>query len=240
MAVGPELSVIIPTLDESAALRLIADRLIAAVAPYHGEILIVDDDSPDGTGHVVEELAQKGPFRLLLRHGRRGLSSAVLDGIATTTAPILVVMDADGSHPPELISRLVEPIRNGSAEFALASRHVPGGDPGPMSTYRRVISAGAAALARPLTPVRDPMSGFFAVRREVLARGPLRPLGYKIGLEILVKCRPKPVTEVGFVFADRVAGASKLGTRVMGSYLRHVGRLYAWSLSRLGRASRTR
>jgi dolichol-phosphate mannosyltransferase len=111
---------------------------------------------------------------------------------------------------------------------------------GEMRRYRRAISRGASLLARPLAPVKDPMSGFFCVRREILSRATLRPLGFKIGLEILVKCRPRPVLEVPFVFQDRVYGVSKLGSTVMGSYLRHVARLYAWRIAGGGRASSTR
>jgi dolichol-phosphate mannosyltransferase len=149
-------------------------------------------------------------------------------------------MDADGSHPPELIPRLVDPVRSGAAEFALASRHIAGGDMGDMNRMRRTISAGASLLARPLAPVKDPMSGFFAVRRTILDRATLRPLGFKIGLEILVKCRPRPIVEIPFVFQERVYGVSKLGSRVIGSYLRHVARLYAWRIAGGTRASRTR
>jgi dolichol-phosphate mannosyltransferase len=179
-------------------------------------------------------------FRLLERPNERGLSSAVLAGIAATKGPIVLVMDADGSHPPALIPQLIEPVRSGAAEFVLASRHVPGGDVGEMSAPRRAISSGASLLARPLARVRDPMSGYFCVRREILERATLRPLGFKIALEILVKCQPRPIVEIPFVFQDRVYGESKLGSRVIGSYLRHVVRLYAWRITGAGRASSTR
>ena len=237
---APDVSVVIPTLDEADCLRAIGDRLVRALAPYRAEILVVDDASDDGTPEVVGELARRGPFQLLERTGTRGLSSAVLDGIARTSGPVVVVMDADGSHPPELLPQLIDPVRAGAAEFVLASRHVPGGDVGDMARGRLLISRGASLLARPLAKVKDPMSGFFAVRREVLARARLRPLGFKIGLEVLVKCRPRPIREVPFTFGDRIAGESKLGHRVIGAYLRHLVRLYGWRIAGVGRASSTR
>jgi dolichol-phosphate mannosyltransferase len=237
---APEVSVLLPTINEAGSLRVIAGPLLAALAPYRSEILVIDDASTDGTAEVVGQLAERGPFRLLERREERGLSSAVLAGIAATTGPIIVVMDADGSHPPELLSRLIDPVRSNAAEFALASRHIPGGDVGQMSATRRAISSGAALLARPLANVKDPMSGFFCVRRDILGRATLRPLGFKIALEILVKCRPRPVVEVPFGFRDRVYGESKLGSRVIGSYLRHVARLYAWRIAGGRAASSTR
>ncbi len=240
MSADPEISVVLPTLREAGSLRLIGPRIADALRPYRAEVLVVDDDSGDGTPGAVDELARTGPFRLYTRRGARGLASAVIAGFERTTGPIVAVLDADGNHPPEILPALVEPIRRGEAEFTLASRNVPGGNSGTMRATRRGISGGAALLARPLTGVRDPMSGYFAFRRAVLDRAPLNPVGYKIALEILVKCRPRPVREVPFVFGTRVAGESKLGAGVIGAYLRHLGRLYGYRLAHPGWASSTR
>jgi hypothetical protein len=224
-----DVSVIVPTFDERDALRLLAPRLEAALRPYAAEILVVDDASPDGTAAEVRARMGPGsPWRVLERVGKRGLASAVLDGFAESRGDIVVVMDADGSHPPEVLRRLVEPIREGRAEFVLASRHVSGGEDRGLNRWRRGLSWGASVLARPITSVRDPMSGFFAVKRNVLGRARLTPIGYKIGLEVLVKCRPKPVEEVPFRFEARVAGESKLGGGEIANYLRHLARLYVW------------
>ncbi|MCI4330987.1 MAG: polyprenol monophosphomannose synthase [Thermoplasmata archaeon] len=242
MQSAPAVSVILPTYNERESLRLLAPRLLAALTPYSSEILVVDDDSPDGTGALVEELAHSGPFRRLRRPGRLGLASAVLEGFSKARGRVLVVMDADGSHPPETIPSLVEPILSGDAEFVLASRKLPGGSSPGLRGTRKAISWIASSLARPLTSVSDPMSGFFAVARPVLDRARLTPLGFKIALEVLVKCRPGPLVEVPFCFESRVAGNSKLDRRQIGGFIRHLWRLYVWRASGRvsGRASSTR
>ncbi|MCI4324045.1 MAG: polyprenol monophosphomannose synthase [Thermoplasmata archaeon] len=231
-----DVSIILPTLNERQSLAAVAPRLDAALRPWKYEVVVVDDASTDGTREFVTDRADRN-WRLLPRPGRFGLASAVVDGIAASTGPIIVVMDADGSHPPEEVPQLVGPIQTGRAEFVLASRKVPGGSDSGLHGIRRAISWAATIMARPLTPVRDPMSGFFAFRRSILPRAPLAPVGYKIGLEILVKCRPEPVVEVPFQFEERLAGRSKLGSNVIFAYLRHIGRLYLWRARHWGRSS---
>lgn len=235
----PRISVILPTYNERESLEILRPQLFAALAPLNAEIVVVDDHSPDGTAAFARSLEGPVPISVLERPAKLGLASAVLDGFGRARGAILVVMDADGSHPPETVPRLVAAIEAG-AEFALGSRWVRGGSGRGLSWWRRIISSGARVLARPIARVRDPMSGFFAVRREILARGPLTPIGYKIGLEILVKCRPHPIVEVPLDFRPRVAGVSKLGTGEIGNYVRHVAQLYWWRLFGRSRASRTR
>lgn len=235
-----EVSVVVPTLNEREAIGLLAPRLAAALARYEYEVVVVDDSSTDGTAEEVQRIAAHHPWRLYVRKGERGLASAVLLGMQIASGTVIVGIDADGSHPPEILPSLIQPILAGSAEMTIASRHVPGGASPGLIGSRRMLSWGGALLARPLTPVKDPMSGFFAVRRDVLVRGNLTPVGYKIVLEVLVKCRPSPAVEVPFVFAPRSAGLSKLGSGEVGRYLRHVGRLYAWTLTGRRRASTTR
>ncbi len=236
-----EVSVVIPTYNERGALRLLDPRLRMALAGFDAEIVVVDDASPDGTAQLVRDLTETGGrYRLIERSGRLGLASAVLEGFERSVGTSIAVMDADGSHPPELLPGLLDPIRTERAEFVLASRWVRGGSaPGLVGT-RRAVSWGAAVLARPLVSVKDPMSGFFAFRRRVLSRAQLAPVGFKIGLEIMVKCRPDPVWEVPFRFDVRVAGKSKLGRGEVGGYLRHLARLYLWRLGQVGRTSNTR
>lgn len=206
---------------------------------YASEVLIVDDGSPDGTASFAAAL-DGGLYRVLERPSRLGLASAVLEGFRRARGRAIVVMDADGSHPPELIPSLVGPVFDGRAEFVLASRHVPGGSSPGLVGWRRLVSWGAEFLARPLVTVHDSGSGFFAVGRPVLDRAPLAPIGYKIALEVLVRCNPRPVLEVPFAFGPRVAGESKLGSGQVGEYLHHLARLYAWRAFGPRRASRTR
>jgi dolichol-phosphate mannosyltransferase len=240
VATAPLLSVIVPTYNEREALAQLYPALSSALRGHPAELVVVDDGSPDGTAAYARTLEDSLPTRVLERAGKLGLASAVEAGFAAAKGDVMVVMDADGSHPPEAVPTLEGSVRRGGAEFALGSRWVTGGSAPGLGRGRRLLSAGAAVLARPLVSVRDPMSGFFAVRREVLGRAPLEPIGYKIGLEILVKCHPNPVVEVPITFHPRTAGESKLGSGEVGRYLRHVARLYAWRLFRSRRASRTR
>ncbi len=240
MTAPAEVSLILPTYNERECLRLLHERIERSLAAYRYEIVVVDDSSPDGTGAEVTELARSAPYRLVSRPERSGLSSAVLDGCDRAGGSVLAVMDADGSHPPELLPSLIEPVRSGRAEFALASRHVHGGSDRGLPPVRRLTSWLATVPARALVRVSDPMSGFFAVRREVLRRAPLAPTGFKVGLEVLAKCRPAPTVEVPFVFGTRLAGESKLAPVQVLEYARHLGRLYRWRLANGARASTTR
>jgi dolichol-phosphate mannosyltransferase len=235
-----DVSLVLPTYNERECMELLHDRIDAALQRYRHEVIVVDDSSPDGTGEVVRRLAASGPYRLLSRPHRMGLSSAVLDGCLAATGKTVAVMDADGSHPPERLPDLIEPIRTGQAEFALGSRHVRGGTDEGFPAVRWMTSWIATLPARALTAVHDPMSGFFAVRRDVVSRAPLTPTGYKVGLEILAKCHPSPVVEVPFHFGERLAGVSKLSPAVIASYGEHLMRLYRWRFFNGRAASITR
>ncbi len=175
---------------------------------------------------MAEELAKSHNLKVLHRTGKLGLSSAVLEGFAAASGDILVVMDADLSHPPEKIPEMVTQITEGRADMVVGSRHVPGGSIEDWPIHRRLLSKAATLLARPLTKVKDPMSGFFALKRSVIEGVELDPVGYKIGLEILVKGRHTKVVEVPIRFANRKAGQSKLGGAVMLRYIDHVTTLY--------------
>lgn len=225
-------SIVVPTFREAGNLPILAGRLFAALdkAGITAELIIVDDDSRDGTDHVAADLAKNNDVRLITRVGERGLSSAVVRGLEEARHDCLLVMDADLSHPPESVPDLVRAVASGECDFVIGSRYVPGASTAEdWSFLRRLNSRGATLLARPLTPVRDPMAGFFCLRRTVFdaarAAG-LSPIGYKIALEILIKSRCRRVREIPIDFSDRLHGKSKMTLRQQVEYLLHLLRLY--------------
>lgn len=239
VASSPPVSVILPTYNERDALGKLYPVLAPVVTGLGGEVIVVDDGSPDGTAAFARTLKGPPAPSVVERPGPPDLARAVLEGIGRSRAEVVVVMDSDGSHPPEAVPLLVRAVASGAAELAIGSRRVPGGRAS-AAPSRRLVSAAARVLARPLTRARDPMSGLFAVRRSVLERAPLAPIGYKIGLEVLVRCRPRPVLEVPITARPRLAGSSKFDRREVTKYLRHLTRLYAWRFGPPRRASSTR
>ncbi len=232
----PTTTVVVPTYNERENLPALARRLFNVLDPHLAELLIVDDDSPDGTAAVAAELATAYPVRCVVRRGERGLAGAVIVGLRAARGERVVVMDADLSHPPEAIPALLHALDDPAVNMALGSRFIPGGRIDERwSRYRHLNSLVARLLARPLTSVRDMMSGFFAVRRQDLRLDELRPSGYKIALELIVRHAWKNVVEVPITFSDRAAGRSKLGLREQLRYLRHLARLYGFVLLRRGR-----
>lgn len=219
---------IVPTYNEKDNLQELASRIFdaCAKASIEAELVIVDDNSPDGTGAYAEELGKTRNIKVVHREGKLGLSSAVLDGFKAASGSILLVMDADLSHPPEKIPEMISKIESGEAEMVVGSRYVKGGSIENWPITRKMISKSATLLARWLTKVKDPMSGFFALKRSVVDGVDLNPVGYKIGLEILVKGKYTKVAEVPIHFANRKAGTSKLGGTEVLKYLDHVTMLY--------------
>lgn len=226
-----KISVVIPTYNERENLPELVERLSRALQGYEYEIVIVDDDSPDKTWGLAEELARKYPIKVIRRTKEKGLSSAVIRGFKEASGDVFVVMDADLQHPPEKVPELIEAIKRG-ADIAIASRYVPGGAVKNWYWYRKLISKGAIMIGRVALPrirnVKDPVSGFFALRREVVEGVELNPVGFKILMEILVKGHYNNVREVPFTFGLRKAGESKLGSRTIVNYLRHIYRLMRW------------
>ncbi len=190
-----------------------------------GEVIVVDDNSPDGTASIALNLAGSYPVKVHVRKSGRGLSRAVIEGLGLARGEICVVMDADLSHPVEKIPDMIQPILEGKCDATVGSRYVVGGGAQNWPLLRRIVSKGA--VAKGVTVLSDPTSGFMAVRRSVLDGVTLDPLGWKIVLEVVVKTRAR-VLDVPIIFADREEGESKLGLKAQVDYLRHLGRLYAY------------
>jgi len=236
LSTNPEISIIVPTLNEAANIPQLLPRIDAAMNGADYEVLIVDDNSKDQTPQVCAELAKQFPVKLLVRtQPKNGLSGAVLHGMAAARGQFLCVMDADLQHPPEKLGALLEPLRGGQADFVLGSRYVPGGSTAATwGLFRKINSEVATALARPFAGrVTDPMSGFFALRRVTyLGARQLTPLGYKIALELMCKCQVKTVQEIPIHFGLRAAGESKLSLKQQFRYLEHLSRLYDFTFPR--------
>lgn len=231
-----QVSVVIPTLNEAGNLRELVERIDRALANQPYEILIVDDGSRDGTHDLCIELQRTYPLRLLIRsEPADGLSGAVLHGLARAHGEFLVVMDADLQHAPEQVPDLLAPLIRQEAEFVLGSRYVAGGTTeDDWGVVRWANSKVATLLARPFAgQTRDPMSGFFALRRQTYERaGTLNPIGYKVALELICKCGVRNVREVPIRFGLRGAGRSKLTLTQQVHYLDHLSRLYDYCFPR--------
>jgi dolichol-phosphate mannosyltransferase len=224
---------VVPTLNEAATLPAFVEAATAVldrVLPGEYELIVVDDDSADGTWRTALELAARFPsLRVLRRTEESGLASAVVRGWQISRGSVLGVIDADLQHPPEVCERLWQEIARG-AELAVASRHVPGGGVSDWALRRRVLSRAAQVLGLVLLPgvlarVTDPLSGYFMVRRAAVEGVPLRPEGYKILVEVLGRGRARWIAEVPYVFRERARGASKATARVYADYVRHLVRL---------------
>lgn len=218
------LSIVVPTFNEAGSLPKLAERLHAALADRAWELVVVDDGSPDGTADVAEALAPRIPVRVVRRAGKAGLASAVVAGFAAARGDVLLVMDADLSHPPEVVPALADAIANG-ADLAVGSRYVKGGGVMDWPLQRRVVSRVACLMGSALVPVRDATSGFFALRRAVVDGVKLNPIGFKIGFEVIARGRYTKVVEVPYTFRDRELGASKFGRREIIQYVVQLGQV---------------
>jgi len=226
-------SVIVPTYNERDTLPVLLRRLGAVIGRprFDAEAVVVDDSSPDGTGEVAAamgvELRDVLPVVVLTRPGKAGLASAVLDGSRRARGDVLLIMDSDLSHPPEVVPALLAAIAGG-ADIAVGSRHVPGGSIARWPAWRRALSWGATRLARTLLgiQVRDPMSGLFACRRALFDDVGFEGIGYKLLLELLVAHRGARIEEIPYRFEERAGGSSKLGGGEIVNYVRLLGRLW--------------
>jgi len=228
------ISVVVPTYREAGNLALLAEAVDAALSDpgCDYELLFIDDDSRDGSDEICAELSTRFPVRFVVRNGERGLATAVIHGISMASGDIVVVMDADLSHPASAIPAMIARLQSGESDFVLGSRYVEGAwIHDDWSVFRRLSSIIPSLMAKPLCPLKDPMSGFFAIRRaDMPDPSRLLPVGYKIALEIFVKGSFSQPSEVPIHFSDRHHGESKLSLKEQLNFLRHLARLYAYKL----------
>jgi len=222
-----DISIIIPTYNERDNIPILLKRIDDALrtAKIKYEVIIVDDNSPDGTAEVAEKLSLKYPVKVIRRPGKLGLSSAVLEGMGRAKSNVIVVMDADLQHPPEVIPRMYEEILKGY-DIVVASRYIRGGSIKGWSFIRKLISRVAIMVAHILIPksrcVKDIMSGFFMFRKDIVNEADLNPKGFKILLEIIAKANYNKVTEIPYTFDTRKYGESKLDSKEIFNYIIHV------------------
>jgi dolichol-phosphate mannosyltransferase len=221
----PEISVVVPTFSEAENVLELHARVARSLAAEDWELIFVDDDSPDGTADVVRKLAQQDSrVRCIQRIGRRGLSSAVVEGALSSSAPLLAVMDGDLQHDESILPTLIGKVRTRDLDLAIGSRYVEGGSTGGWERRRAFMSRIAARLARGLVPaeLRDPMSGYFVVRSPIVREAARRLSGYgfKVLLDLFASAgRPLRYVEVPYAFGRRSHGESKLDSLVVWEYL---------------------
>ena len=226
-------SLILPTFNESSNIQkiiTIVDELLAQTIPEQYELIVVDDNSPDGTYKLAQELTTIYPqLRVMRREQETGLSSAVVRGWQVARGEILGVIDADLQHPPEVLRSLWQEMMRG-ADIAIASRHVEGGGVSQWNILRRFLSRGAQMLGLLILPevisrLSDPMSGYFLVRRDAIAGKVLSPVGYKILIEVVARGKIRWISEVGYIFRERQGGESKVTGKHYFEYIQHLVRL---------------
>jgi dolichol-phosphate mannosyltransferase len=222
-----ELSIILPTYNESSTIEKILDA-IATATPHRikTEVLVIDDDSPDGTSKIVDSYIQKSKgvvsFRIHTRKGKRGLSSAVIDGIGLAHGKFILVMDSDFSHPPQMISTMYDELVNNGLDIVVGSRYVEGGKYEEWPLTRKLISKVGNSLAGLWLglDVKDSMTGLFALKKDLIKNLSFEAIGYKILLEILVKTKGAKVKEVPFVCVNRKEGSSKFSFSIINDYFK--------------------
>jgi dolichol-phosphate mannosyltransferase len=232
-----QVSIIIPTYNESQniiqILKSIKDNLPKNI---NTQAIVVDDNSPDGTGKVVDDYLKNlkkitnYTIEIIHRKTKDGLGSAILKGIQQAKGDMIVVMDSDFSHPPQIIPKLVESIKKYQCDIAVASRYINGGKIQGWSLKRKLMSKFATLVAKKGLGIdtKDPMSGFFAFKRNIIKELNIDGIGYKFLLEILVKTKGVNIKEIPYTFQDRKLGNSKLGIKTILDYYKSVWKLYRY------------
>lgn len=234
------LSIIIPTYQEANNIPILVERIAKLqLEPNSFEVLLVDDNSEDGTQEIVERLRdQYSWLKLIIRRNNRSWARSILQGIHSAQFSLLVFMDADLSHPPEVIPEMLSQLTQTNTDMVIGSRYINGGSiDKSWPFYRKLVSRLATLVIRPLLPekIKDPLSGFIAIRKESHSlNGNLwNPIGTKLALEIIVKSGIKKIVEIPICFEQRKYGESKLMTMKMAlNYARQIQQL--WSFKLLG------
>ncbi|BAZ17710.1 dolichyl-phosphate-mannose synthase [Calothrix sp. NIES-4071] len=237
----PWFSLVVPTYNKAANIEKIVQilsELLDQSMPGGYELIVVDDNSPDGTWQKAQSLISEHPqLRVMRREHERGLSSAVIRGWQAARGQLIGVIDGDLQHPPHVLLELITAVKNG-ADIAVASRHIDGGGVSSWSFTRRLLSRGAQVLGPLILPsvlgrLSDPMSGYFILKRESIIGVILNPVGYKILLEVVGRGRIKEIAEVGYVFCERKEGESKVTWKQYIEYIQHLLKL-RFSTGRIG------
>lgn len=225
------ISIILPVLNEAENLKILIPELKKQLKQQKYEIIVVDDDSQDNTQAVIIKLKKQYPIIYILRKNKKSLSSAVIDGYNIAKGKYYIVMDSDLSHPPEVIKRIVRKLDEGY-DIAVASRYARGGGVVKWAWFRKAVSYMGTFMARPIVKVKDPLAGYYGIKKQVIEGVSLNALGFKILLEVLVKGHYKKVTEIPYIFLERHAGQSKAGIRVYFQYHLHVFMLYLYIIKK--------
>ena len=220
-----DVSIVIPTYNEKENIQILLKKINREFKEnkIKGEIIVVDDCSPDGTGKLVENLRKKQKnIKIIHRKGKLGLSSAVFEGFKISKGNVLGVIDADLSHPAEKIPEMFEIIKNKKADFVIGSRYIKGGKIEGWGLKRMAMSKVATLLARPFTKVKDPMTGFFLIRKECVEKKEFNSKGFKILLELILKADYEKIKEVPIIFVNRTEGKSKAESKEIFHYLKNL------------------
>ena len=231
-----QISIIVPTYNEAENICDIIKSIKSNLSEVNAEIIVVDDDSPDGTVTIVDEYIQstiqkdRHSVSIIHRKNRNGLSAAILNGVENSKGEVVVVMDSDFSHPPDVIPKLLDKIEKSQCDVVIASRYVQGGGIEGWPVKRKLISKAATQIAKKGLGVKanDPMSGFFAFKKNLIKNISFDAIGYKMLLELLVKTADVNIQEIPYTFTDRKFGTRKLGSSTILDYCKSVWKLYRY------------
>lgn len=229
------LSIILPTYNEATNISTLIPMIAKYMKKRVYEVVVVDDNSPDGTAHIARMLQTAGhPVRVIVRKRARGLASATVRGIRAAKYPLIAVMDSDMQHHPRYLPKMLRAIEQG-ADMAIGSRYVAGGCFRKLSLARQALSLAALCITKPLTGVNDPLGQFYMVRKAAVRTIQFRKQGFRLSIEIMVKGSVQRIVEVPIAFQKRFTGESKLNLGCALTDLLLILHLYGWKLARSAR-----